>query len=175
MAVASGHPGGIAAGDVVENPALRLRSTVLEASPGLLRSETEVGAGGSGGPLHRHLRQQERFLVMEGTLRVRTGLRGSRLVGPGEELTVPMGKTHTFSAENAARFITEFCPAWQIAPFFQELFALASDGRVDKRGNPRLTDLALLMQKYPEDFFYAPVVPPAAQRAVGRLLVHRAG
>jgi quercetin dioxygenase-like cupin family protein len=161
---------------MIDNPALGLRSVVLEASPDLLRSEVEADAGGNGGPLHRHMRQEEHFLVQEGTLRVRLGLRGSRVVRAGEEVVIPRGTPHTFKAEEAgARFVAEFRPPWRIGEFFQELFALSTEGRLDRRGNPRLTDLAVLMQRYPEDFFYAPVVPPAVQRALARPLARRAG
>ncbi len=161
-------------GDRLDNPALDLRSVVLEDSPDVLRSRVEAGPGGNAGPLHRHLRQEERFVVEEGTLRVRLGLRGSRLVSAGEQLAVPIGKAHTFRVEgDGARFVVEFRPAHQVAQFFRALFALASDGRLTDRGNPRLIDLAVLMQRYPEDFFYAPVIPPAMQRALARPLAGR--
>jgi mannose-6-phosphate isomerase-like protein (cupin superfamily) len=165
----------ISPGEELVNPALDLRAVVLESSPQLLRAETEAGSGGNGGPLHRHLRQEERFVVREGTIKVRQGLRGSQLVGPGETVTVPIGRPHTFEVEGAgARFITEFRPPYRIGEFFKALFALATEGRLDRRGNPRLTDLAVLMQRYPEDFFYLPVVPPGVQRALGWPLALRA-
>lgn len=148
---------------------------VLDSSPQILRAEVEAGRGGNGGPLHRHLRQEERFVVREGTIKVRQGLRGSRLVGPGETVAVAIGKPHTFEVDGGgARFVTEFRPAHRIGEFFRELFALAAEGRLDRRGNPRLTDLAVLMERYPEDFFYLPVMPPAVQRALGRPLALRA-
>ena len=162
-------------GETIENRALRLRSRVLASTPELLRAETEAGGGGNGGPLHRHLRQEERFLVQEGQLRVRVGLLGSRVVGPGQQAVVPIGTPHTFRVEGeGARFITEFRPAWKIAEVFQELFALAAEGGLSPRGNPKLSDLALIMARHPDDFFYAPVVPPAVQRALLRPLARRA-
>jgi mannose-6-phosphate isomerase-like protein (cupin superfamily) len=165
----------ISSGDEIVNPALELRAVVLDSSPEILRADVEAGSGGNGGPLHRHLRQEERFVVREGTIRVRQGLRGSRLLGPGETVAVPIGRPHTFTVEGGgARFITEFRPAHRIAEFFIELFALATEGRLDRRGNPRLTDLAVLMERYPEDFFYLPVIPPGVQRALGRALARRA-
>jgi len=157
----------ISPGEEIVNPALHLRAVVLDSSPQLLRAEVEADRGGNGGPLHRHLRQEERFSVREGTIKVRQGLRGSQLVGQGGTVAVPMGKPHTFEVEGeGARFVTEFRPAHRIGEFFRALFALAAEGRLDRRGNPRLTDLAVLMQRYPEDFFYLPVVPPAVQRAL---------
>jgi hypothetical protein len=58
---------GIAPGEEIVNPALHLRAVVLESSPQILRAEAQAGSGGNGGPLHRHLRQEERFVVREGT------------------------------------------------------------------------------------------------------------
>ena len=139
----------IAVGRAIENPALGLRSVVLESTPEILRAETEVDAGGNGGPLHRHMRQEERFLIQEGEVTVRLGLRGSRVFGPGEVAIIPTGTPHTFTAgSDGARFIAEFRPPWRIGEFFAELFALATEGRLDKRGNPKLTDLAVLMHRF---------------------------
>jgi mannose-6-phosphate isomerase-like protein (cupin superfamily) len=78
-------------GDVLESPVFDLRAVVLETSRDLLRADVRVGARGNGGPLHRHLRQEERFLVRDGTLRVRDGFRESRVVYPGEEVAIPPG------------------------------------------------------------------------------------
>lgn len=162
-------------GDEVVNPALHIRAVVLDSSPEILRTEVEAGKGGNGGPLHRHLRQEERFIVREGTIKVKKGLRDSHLVGPGETLAVPIGTPHTFEVEGGgAGFVTEFRPAYRIGEFFWELFALATEGRLDRRGNPRLTDLAVLMQRYPEDFFYLPMIPPGVQRALGWPFARRA-
>ena len=163
-------------GDVVEGPAFDLRAVVLETNRDLLRAEVDAGKRGNGGPLHRHLRQEERFLVREGVLRVRDGFRRSRLVEPGGEVAIPPGRPHTFSVvSDGAHFIAEFRPAWHIAEVFRDVFALSVGGRVDRRGRPRLTDLLALSERYPEDFFYAPVIPPALQRAIGRFVARRQG
>jgi quercetin dioxygenase-like cupin family protein len=151
-------------------PAFDLRAVVLETSPDLLRAEVHTGSRGNGGPLHRHLRQEERFLVHEGTLRVRQGLRGSRLVGPGEEVAVPPGAPHTFKVvSDSAHFIAEFRPAWRIAEVFRDIFSLPQ-GRF---GVPNLGDVAVLIDRYPEDFFYAPFVPVGLQSGLAGLVGRR--
>jgi quercetin dioxygenase-like cupin family protein len=158
-------------GDVLESPTFDLRAVVLETSRHLLRAEVNVGRRGNGGPLHRHLRQEERFLVRDGVLRVRDGFRETRLVEAGEEVAILPGRPHTFTAVGAgAHFIAEFRPAWHIAEVFRDVFALS-----DRHGRPRFTDLLALTQKYPEDFFYAPVIPPALQRGMGRFFARRRG
>lgn len=139
-----------------------MTSTLLELSDAAFRSEVEARRGAGGGPLHRHLHQEERFVVHEGTLRVWTGLRGSRLVTAGEEVVVPAGRPHTFRVEgDRARFTAEFMPPLQVADYFLELFALEEPG---------MRDIARLARRYPREHFYLPVVPAALQRAVLRLL-----
>jgi hypothetical protein len=46
--------------------------------------------------------------------------------------------------------------------FFTDLFALPTD----KRGNPRIGDLARLLRAYPDEFLYLPYVPVPVQRAL---------
>jgi mannose-6-phosphate isomerase-like protein (cupin superfamily) len=159
----------LAAGDVLESRALRLSATVIDSDPDLFRTDVHAEHGGSGGPLHRHLRQEERFLVREGTLRARDGLRDARLVEAGEEIAIPAGRAHTFKVVSEhAHFIAEFRPAWEISRVFRDVFAL-----VDERRAPRPTNVATLIDRYPEDFFYTALAPIALQRALARLVAGR--
>lgn len=154
----------------MEAPAFDLRAVLLETSPELLRTEVHAGNGGHGGPLHKHLRQEERFLAQEGMLRVRVGLRGSRLVGPSEEVAVPPVRPHTFKvASDEAHFIAEFRPARRIAEVFRDIFSLPQA----RFGVPKLTDVAVLIDRYPEDFFYAPFVPIVLQRGLAGMFGRR--
>lgn len=167
-------PRRVARDDILESTALGLRAEVLESNRDLFRADVRAVAGGNGGPLHRHLRSEERFLVHEGTLRVREGFRGARLVEAGEEVAIRAGRPHTFSvASETAHFTAEFRPAWQIAEVFRDVFARPGEGRLGARGIPRLSDLALLIDRYPEDFFCSAFVPPAVHRAIARLLIRR--
>jgi quercetin dioxygenase-like cupin family protein len=142
-----------------------MRSTLLELSEAVFRTEIEAEATASGGPLHRHMHQEERFIVHEGVLRVRTGLFGSRLVGPGEEVVIPPGRPHTFNVvTDGARFTAEFTPPLEVADYFLELFEL---------GDPGIRDLADLAARHPREHFYLPIVPAAAQRALLRAVRRR--
>ena len=117
------------------------------------------------------MRSEEKFVVEEGVLEIRIGLRGSRVARPGDEVSVRAGTPHTFAVvEGPAVFVTEFRPPWRIGEVFIDLFGLP----VGDNGEPRMADLAVLMGRYPEDFFYAPIVPPAVQRLIGRLVARRA-
>jgi mannose-6-phosphate isomerase-like protein (cupin superfamily) len=149
------------------NEVLGVDGTVLDdgAQSGVMRARVRVRAGGNAGPAHLHLHQEERFIVHEGTLRVRRG-RESIRIGPGDELAVPPGTSHTFEAETEALFETEFRPALRVAEFFQKLFDLP----LSKRGSPRLRDAAQLMREYPDEFFYVAAIPVGLQRALGRVV-----
>jgi quercetin dioxygenase-like cupin family protein len=147
-------PDTYAPGDVFEYETMR--STLLALDDEVFRTEVEAQPTARGGPLHRHLHQEERFIVKEGVLRVRLGFRGSRLVGPGEEIVIPAGRPHTFSVEtNGARFTAEFKPPLRLPHYFRELFELA---------DPGLRALAGLARRYPEEHLYLAVIPPTVQR-----------
>jgi quercetin dioxygenase-like cupin family protein len=149
-----------APGTVFERPTMR--STLLELSDDAFRIEVEAGPDANGGPLHRHTNQSERFIVKEGALIVRKGLRARHRVGPGKEILVPAGMPHTFSVDGeSAHFIAEFTPPLQVADYFLALM------EIDDLG---LHELAELARRYPDEHFYLPVIPPAVQRAFLRIV-----
>jgi mannose-6-phosphate isomerase-like protein (cupin superfamily) len=156
--------------DLLENPVLALRARVVttpsQSGGELFAAEVEAGPGGSGGPAHVHLRQEERFHLRAGTLDFRVGRRRGRLRA-GETLVVPPGTGHEFRAGDAgARFLAEFRPALRVDAFFEALFALARAGEVDAKGRPHPVRAARLMREFPDEFFYLPGVPVALQRAL---------
>jgi quercetin dioxygenase-like cupin family protein len=159
-------------GEIFEGAAFDIRSEVLAVNRDLLRAEVHAGRRGNGGPLHRHLRQEERFVVLDGALRVRRGIRELRVVGAGDEIAIPPGTPHTFRVvSDGAHFIAEFRPAYDIAEVFREVFALSPAGRGG--GRPSLRDAAMLIQTYPEDFFYLAYIPVTLQRAITRMIAKR--
>jgi hypothetical protein len=105
--------------------------------------------------------------VHDGALRVRQGFRESHVMEAGDEVAIRPGRPHTFQVlSDEARFTAEFRPAWQIAEVFRDVFALDTAGR----RYPRLSDVAPLIERYPEDFFYMAFVPIALQRMIARLV-----
>jgi len=150
----------LAPGAVVDAPAVGMRYRVLDLTAERYRVEVDADPGANGGPLHRHMHQSEHFEVLDGAMRVRRGLRDVRLVGPGEEITIPPARAHTFSIPgDGARFVATFTPPLRVPDYFLELFEI---------GKPGLRDLARLAIAYPDEHFYLPVLPPAAQRALLR-------
>jgi mannose-6-phosphate isomerase-like protein (cupin superfamily) len=88
-------------GQRLENPAsgerITLRRTAAETNGEVLAIDLELPAGGRvPGGQHIHPLQEERFEVVEGTMRFRMGHR--RIVaGPGEVVVVPAGQKHDFA------------------------------------------------------------------------------
>jgi mannose-6-phosphate isomerase-like protein (cupin superfamily) len=162
------------AGQEIENPEigerLRFVRTAAETKGQLLQTEQWLMPGGSGGVLHVHPEQEERFIVIAGALRVRIG-RATQEFGPGETAVVPPGTPHVF--ENASSETTHFRgevrPALRTEEFLERLAALAQEhGTTPER---RLSPLALapLVSEYQREV-RLPYLPGIVQRmAIGAL------
>ena len=118
------------AGQEIENPEIRERlrflRTAADTDGQLLETEQWLLPGGSGGVVHVHPEQEERFTVIAGRLRVRIGRR-KRDFGSGETAVVPPRTAHVF--ENASPETTHFRgevrPALRTEEFLERLAALA--------------------------------------------------
>jgi mannose-6-phosphate isomerase-like protein (cupin superfamily) len=80
--------------EIIEGRSMRIRRDET-SSDEVLRAHVEAAKGANGGPLHIHLRQEERFIVDRGMLLVRRG-RERIHVGPGEDVRIPAKVRHTF-------------------------------------------------------------------------------
>jgi quercetin dioxygenase-like cupin family protein len=131
--------------------------------PAILVGETWASPGGGAGPLHIHLHASERFDVLEGAITVRLG-RTRHVVSAGESFTIPAGTPHTFvnHTDAEAHFTATFTNPGRLEAFFTEL--------LDREGKPSVVELARLMGRYPEEFFYAPYVPVGVQRALAAVV-----
>ena len=157
------------AGDVVENPftgeRILFRRTTAETGGELVDIEVTVKAGGGVAAAHVHPYQTERFEVLEGMLEFRQGRR--RLTAaPGDVVTVTPGTPHSFRniGEGEARFTTEVRPALGFERFIQTMFALAADGKTNKKGMPSPLRLAVIANAHFDDV-RLPYVPGFAQKA----------
>src|SRR3712207_9463423 len=85
---------------------------------------------------HIHLRQEERFDVLEGRIRLRfEGV--EHLKSTGESVVVPAGSAHTWApVEGGARVRLTFTPGADIEEFFDEFFRAAREGRTNAKGLP---------------------------------------
>ena len=94
---------------------------------------------------------------------------------------VEAGTAHRFwnAGEEDVRFICEVRPALQFESLLETMFALAADGKTNRKGLPNLLRLAVIARAY-FDVVRLPFPPPSFQRAglalgapVGRLLGYR--
>jgi quercetin dioxygenase-like cupin family protein len=145
------------AGQTLVNPAsgerLTIRRTSAETNGELLVVDLELPAGRKvPGPLHRHPKQEERFEVLEGTMRFRMG-RKKIVAGPGEVVTVAPGVRHDFAnvGDEDAVVRVEVRPALEMERMFETAVALAQQGRTWAGGIPKPLDLALFTREFSDE------------------------
>jgi quercetin dioxygenase-like cupin family protein len=154
------------AGEELHNPVTGQRLIFRRITPELVEVESVYRPGAPDAPEHYHPHQEERFEVLSG--RVRVGLpAGPRELGPGDRLTIPPGTPHTFGGleEEDARLNWQTLPALKTAAFFETVWGLAEDGKVNSKGMPNPLQLAVIAREYDQEFRLTK--PP---RAIQRLL-----
>jgi mannose-6-phosphate isomerase-like protein (cupin superfamily) len=168
-------------GDVIENPVTGERLLFLETSAETNGEyclvEVTVQPNGFVAATHVHPHQTERFEVESGTIAFK--LDGTKIVaGPGETVIVPPGTSHKFwnDGEVEARFVTEVRPALQFERLLETMFALANDGKTNRKGMPNPLRLAVIANAHFDDV-RLPFPPSWMQKAglmlgapVGRML-----
>lgn len=143
----------IARSEVLENPAIGhwIRFLVRSADSGgeLVRIEAGFRPGGSVGVPHVHPAQEERFEVRSGRLRIRLG-RDERTLGAGEAVTIPPGVPHGVwnAGDTDAVATVDVRPAGRIDEALETIFALARDGKVNRKGMPNPLRGALIAREY---------------------------
>ena len=140
---------------------IRILSTGAETGGRLLAFELQLAPGGRVPAPHLHPEQEETFSVQEGQLRLRAGRR-TRLLSPGEMVTVPRGVPHGFSnpGPGAALLLVEVRPALRMEE------ALEAGTRLGQRPAP------LALARYLAEFtaeVRSPLLPGLVSRAA-RLL-----
>lgn len=130
-------------------------------------------------PLHKHLKCEERFEVIAGQLGVI--LDGERRVFTvGKQLYIQPDTPHTFwnAGEGELRFITDVRPPGELQTYWETIFGLAQDGKVNSNGLPNLLQLAVVA---PLADSYFPGVPVPVTKGgtavlgfIGRLAGYKA-
>jgi mannose-6-phosphate isomerase-like protein (cupin superfamily) len=171
----------IRTGDTIENPVTGERITFLATSADTdgeaVVIETVVEPHGFVAAAHVHPKQEERFEIVSGTLGLKVD--GEEVVaGAGTTLTVPAGTPHRFwnAGDEEVRFRCEIRPALQFEQLLETMFALAADGKTNKKGMPNPLRLAVIARAH-FDVVRLPFPPASLQRLglalsapVGRLL-----
>jgi mannose-6-phosphate isomerase-like protein (cupin superfamily) len=175
----------IPAGDTIHNPVtgerIVFRQTSQETNGEAVVIETFVQPNGFVAAAHVHPSQEERFEILRGSVGFKVG--GKKLVaGPGQRLTVPAGTPHKFwnAGDEEAHFVCEVRPALQFEALLETMFALAADGKTNRKGMPNPLRLAVIANAH-FDTVRLPFPPALVQRIglalgapVGRLLGYEA-
>jgi hypothetical protein len=119
--------------------------------------------------MHVHPRQTETFRILDGTVGFRLG-RERRFTTTGETVVVEAGTAHAFwnTSEGRARFLCEIRPALGFERLLETMFALARDGKTDRRGMPHPLRLAAIADHHRDDL-QLPIVPLQVQRLAARV------
>ena len=157
-------------GDALENPVTGERivfgRTTADSGGAVLSFAYFLPAGGSVPLAHVHPRQEERFEIVSGRARIRVGRR-LRRASAGESVVVPRGTVHRLwnDGEDELHVLVEFRPALRTEEGFEQLFGLARDGKLSRRGFPHPLQLALMAREYRDEAQF-PLVPTVVQRAL---------
>lgn len=139
-------------------------------SPDVLRIECWSPPSAAREPEHTHPRQESRFELLGGELVFEVD-RVTRTVSTPGSVTIPAGTRHRFwnAAQEEAHYVQEFRPALEMRGFFELLFHLANEGRLDEKGMPALLDVPAMLDASAE--VIRPTSPPwPVLRAVAALV-----
>jgi len=140
-------------GQTIQNPVSGERITFLQTAADtdgeLLELELELSPDGHVPGAHVHPEQEERFHVLEGTMKFRLGMR-TIVAEAGESVVVPAGRVHKFSnaGDGAARARVEVVPALDMEDLLETTAELAHEGNVTRTGMPKPLHLALFVRRF---------------------------
>jgi quercetin dioxygenase-like cupin family protein len=138
---------------IIHNPVsgerIEFLRTAADTGGELLELELELAADGRVPGAHVHPEQEERFHVLEGTMRFRLGLR-TIVAHAGDSVTVPAGRVHKFSnaGDGPARARVEVVPALDMQELLTTTAQLAREGKVLRSGMPKPLHLALFVRRF---------------------------
>ena len=98
-----------------------MRLSLVQVGDELLEMEASYSGDAGMPPMHLHPRQEERFEVLEGSMRTNIG-NEERVYEVGEVFEVPAGTPHQMAAEGPTRTRWEVRPALRTAEFFERLY-----------------------------------------------------
>lgn len=160
----------IRTGRTIENPVTGERVTFVKTSADtggeLVEIEVVVEPDGYVAATHVHPSQEERFVVHAGELEMK--LRKQTIVArAGDVILVPAGTPHRFEnvGEEAASFTCEVRPALGFESLLATMFALANDGKTNRKGMPNPLRLAVIARAH-FDTVRLPF-PPAWMQRIG--------
>ena len=163
----------IRAGDTIDNPVtgerLVFRKTSAETNGEAVVLECFVRPRGFVAAAHVHPGQEERFEVLKGEVGFKVD--GEEIVArAGDRVSVPAGASHRSwnAGEEEAHFVCEVRPALQFEQLIETMYALAADGKTNRKGMPNPLRLAVIARHHFHDVRLP--FPPAWMQRVGLAL-----
>jgi quercetin dioxygenase-like cupin family protein len=163
------------AGKTIVHPISRERLTFLQTTAmtggDLLKISIDMAPGGTLARPHVHPRAVEEFEVLSGRIQLKTSGK-TRVAEAGESVVVPSGAAHVWGNpfDDPATITVAIRPALKLEPFFETLFGLASDGKLNpKTQMPSFLQLILIAHEYREEVTL-PGVTGMATRGLGAVL-----
>jgi quercetin dioxygenase-like cupin family protein len=141
------------AGQIIHNPVsgerIRFLRTAADTDGELLEIELELAAHGQVPGAHVHPEQEERFDVLEGTMKFSLGLR-TVTAHRGDTVIVPAGRVHKFSnaGDVPARARARVVPALDMEDLFTTAAELSQQGHMLRSGMPEPLHLALFVRRF---------------------------
>ena len=128
------------------------RETGAETNGALLEIECFNPKSDEREPVHIHPKQESSNEVITGKLHFWVDGKECT-IGPGEQIVIPPGVPHRFWNEDneVAHHIGRFSPALNIAGFFDTLFALARDGKLNKNGIPNFFHACVIVLAHKDE------------------------
>jgi quercetin dioxygenase-like cupin family protein len=127
-------------------------------------------------PAHIHLRQQESFQVLSGSIELRMG-HDRRVLAAGDQAVIPAGAAHTWAPAGSEPLHcrVELRPALHFEDLQESIFWLVRTGKLDRKNPANLVQAATVFHHYLDEARAAS--PPAivqrttlgALAAIGRL------
>lgn len=159
----------------IDNPQsgehMEFQVTADESRGELLRMELVLDPSGLVAAPHLHPQQEERFEVLEGTVRFRiAGVEQD--AHPGEVVTVDAGTPHVLGnpTDQRSRMIVEFRPALRTQEFLETLFAWVNDGKTRDGLPTNPLRLAVMAREYRREIRPVPDKSVPISRLPGPLL-----
>ncbi len=157
-------------GDVLVHPVtgerIVWRQVARDTDGRLLEGDMFARPGAHPAAAHVHPKQEERFEVLAGSVKLRVDGDETTL-SAGQRATVPAGIAHTWwnIGEDEAHLLVGITPALRSEMFFETFFGLAKDGKTNSKGLPNLLSMAVILREYEGEVRLAQ--PPfVVQRAV---------
>jgi len=158
----------IRTGDIIESPVTGERMRFLAASDvtggEYTLIELTLAPEGFVAMAHMHPYQTETFEIVSGSVAFKVA--GETVEAEaGDVVTVEPGQAHKFwnTGETEAVFRTEVRPSLKFEQMVETMFALAVDGKTNKKGMPNPLRLAVIAREYFDDV-RLPFPPVALQR-----------